>query len=247
MRRILLKIAYDGTNYHGWQVQKNASSVQETLQDAMEKIFASRPDLHGCSRTDSGVHANEYYCHFDVDNNIPCNQLVRALNTYLPSDISVSSAEDKDINFHARYSAKSKEYLYKIYNCQIPNPFYDRYCLQVAKSLDVDRMNRVAQNFTGTHDFKGFCSIKTTAEDTIRTIYDCKVEKSDNDKDIIEVKISGDGFLYNMVRIIVGTLLFVEFGNIDEKDIPDIIKSGDRKRAGKTISPKGLYLNKVEY
>lgn len=244
MRRILLKIRYDGTCYHGWQVQKNAISVQETMQDAIERIFSARLDIHGCSRTDSGVHANEYYCHFDTDNDIACSNIVRAMNTYLPNDISVVSAENVPPDFHARYSAKSKEYIYKFHNSPIRDPFLCKYALQVFKPLDVERMNRVAKNFMGTHDFKGFCNIKSDVEDTFRKIY---LADAVQQGDVVTFRICGNGFLYNMVRIIVGTILFVETGNINENDIPDIIASKDRNRAGKTLPPYGLYLNKIIY
>lgn len=244
MRRILLKIRYDGSNYHGWQVQKNAVSVQQTLQDAIESVFSARLDIHGCSRTDSGVHANEYYCHFDTDKDIACNNITRALNTYLPHDIAVLSAEEVSSDFHARYNAKGKEYIYKFYNSPIRDPFLAKYALQIFKPMDVDRMNRVAQKFIGTYDFSGFCSIKSDVEDTVREITNAFVKK---DGDLIIFSIEGNGFLYNMVRIIAGTIVFVENGNIKEEDIEEIILSKDRKRAGKTLPPHGLYLNKVIY
>ena len=244
MPNILLKIKYDGTDYHGWQVQKNALSVQEALQDAIEKLFNERLDVKGCSRTDTGVHAREFCVSFKAPFYPGEYHLISALNNSLPEDIKAFSSQVVDDDFHARYSSRGKEYIYYIYNGKYPDPFKNKYSLHYKHHLDEKLMNEAAAGIIGTHDFKAFCSIKTDVEDTVRTIYECSVSR---ECDMIIIKISGDGFLYNMVRIIAGTLLNAGIGKIKPDDIPLIIESKDRTKAGKTLSAKGLFLNKVFY
>lgn len=244
MRRLLITIQYDGSAYHGWQVQKNALSVQEVFQNAIEKVFLKRLDVKGCSRTDSGVHANMFCLTVDTDMEIENSGVVCALNTYLPKDIAAVACKEVSFDFHPRYSCKSKEYIYKIYNGKIRNPFLEKYALHYRFNLDEKYLNEQAQAFLGTHDFCGFCSIKSDVGDTVRTIKNIKVERNG---DMVTITIEADGFLYNMVRIIVGTLLFVNEGKIKENELKSVIDSKDRKRAGKTAGPQGLYLNKVNY
>ena len=244
MKRLLITIKYDGSAYHGWQVQSNAVTVQEVFQNAVEKVFGKRLDVKGCSRTDTGVHANEYCVSIDTDMNIENENVILALNTYLPRDIAAFECREVDIDFHPRYSCKSKEYVYKIYNGKIRNPFYDKYALHYRYELDEEYLNIEAQAFLGTHDFNGFCSVKSDVEDTSRTIKSISVER---ENDMVYVKVEADGFLYNMVRIIVGTLLFINEGKIKQGELKEIIESKDRKRAGKTAQPQGLYLNKINY
>lgn len=244
MRRLLFKIRYDGYDYHGWQVQNNALTVQEVFQNAVQKLFGERLDVKGCSRTDSGVHANMYCVSIDTDMNITCDNAVMALNTYLPNDVACYECSEVDMDFHPRYSCVSKEYVYKIYNGKYRNPFYDRYAFWYKYPIDVDYLNQQAQAFVGTYDYSGFCSIKTDVEDTVRTIYSCCVYR---EGDIVYFKVKGNGFLYNMVRIMVGTLLFIAQGKIKENELKEVILTKDRKRAGKTAPPQGLYLNKVNY
>ncbi len=244
MRRLLFKIKYDGTEYHGWQVQDNAVTVQECFQNAAEKVFLSRPDVKGCSRTDSGVHASEYFVSLDTDMNIECENAVLALNTYLPDDIAAVECREVPLDFHPRYSCKSKRYTYRIYNGKTRNPFLRNYAYHYRWKLDEEYLNKEAQAFLGSHDFSGFCSIKSDVEDTIRTITDVKVYRKD---DSVYFEVEGDGFLYNMVRIMVGTLLFINEGKIKEGELSDIIESKDRKKAGKTAPPQGLCLTKVNY
>lgn len=244
MKRLLVKIRYDGYNYHGWQVQNNALTVQEVFQKAVQKVFGKQLDIKGCSRTDSGVHANMYCVCFDTDMSISCENVVMALNTHLPNDVACFDCQEVDLDFHPRYSCVSKEYVYKIYNAKYRNPFYDRYALWYKYPIDVELLNKTAQAFVGTYDYSGFCSVKSDVEDTTRTIYSASVYR---DGDMICFKVCGDGFLYNMVRIMVGTLLFVAQGKIKENELKDIILSADRKRAGKTAPPQGLYLNQVNY
>ncbi len=244
MRNILLKLRYDGSQFHGWQVQKNAYTVQEALQDALEKVFSERPDVKGCSRTDSGVHANVYFVAFKTEKNIPCEKILTALNTYLPKSVCVFECEDTTDDFHPRYSCKAKEYVYKIYNAKIRNPFYENRAMFYPYKLDEKYLDEQAQAFVGKHDFKGFCSKRTDVEDTVRTVYYANVKR---EGDFVIFTVCADGFLYNMVRIMVGTLLFIAQGKIEKDELPKIIEKKDRTLAGKTASPYGLYLNKVEY
>lgn len=237
-------ISFAGTNYHGWQVQNNALTVQEVLQNAVEKMFSKRLDITGCSRTDAGVHANNFCCHFDTNANISNIGIVKGLNTLLPNDICVKSCEDVADDFHARYSATKKQYVYKIHNSSIRNPFLDNLALRYDRDLKLDDINEFCKNIIGTYDFYGFSSSGRTVTDTVRTIYDCNFTK---DGDICLFTVTGNGFLYNMVRILVGTALYVSEGKIDPKATKDIILSKDRSLAGPTVSPCGLYLNQVYY
>ncbi len=243
MKRVLLKISYDGTDYCGWQVQPNGKSVQETLQDALEEMLKERVGLTGCSRTDAGVHAREFYCHFDCSQSIPTSAFVPGLNRLLPDDIAVFSATDVAPDFHARYSAKGKTYTYVIDNGTVADPLISRYALHIKTPLDTDKMNRLCSALMGTHDFKSFSSSKRTVTDTVRTISECRVEKKDN---LVLLSVTGNGFLYNMVRIIVGTALDASNGKLNEEDIKNIF-SLDRDEIGMTVPAKGLFLEKVLY
>lgn len=244
MKRFLLTIQYDGTNYHGWQVQKNAITVQQVLQDAIESVFKERLDVKGCSRTDSGVHANMYCVSFDSEMNIAPSSVIASLNGFLPKDIVVKNCENVSLEFHPRYSVKSKEYLYVINNADIRDAFNANYSYYYHKIIDADYLDKEAKAFIGSHDYKGFCSVKSDVEDTVRTVYSFDVWR---DNDMVYFKVSADGFLYNMVRIMIGTLLFINDGKIKKGELADVIASCDRKRAGKTAPPQGLYLNKVNY
>ena len=244
MRRLLVTIRYDGSAYHGYQVQSNALTVQEVFQNAVQKVFGKRLDVKGCSRTDSGVHANMYCISFDTDMNISNESVILALNTYLPEDVAAYDCNEVDMDFHPRYNCKSKEYIYKIYNGKYRNPFYAKYALWYRWNIDAEYLNNEAQAFVGKYDYSGFCSIKSDVEDTVREIYSFKVWRED---DFVYFKVCGDGFLYNMVRIMVGTLLFVSEGKIKSGELKSIILSKDRKKAGKTAPPQGLYLNNVSY
>jgi tRNA pseudouridine38-40 synthase len=252
MRRLLFEIAYQGTRYHGYQVQANARTVAETLQDAVEKVWGRREGITGCSRTDAGVHARQYFFHMDTDHTIPTDAAVRALNVNLPGDIAVLSCREVPADFHARYSVCWKEYTYQIWNAPVRSPFLDGLALWNPYPLDVQQMNACAAEFVGTHDFRGFCSTgskaKPTAADggesTIRTIYRCSVER---EGEMVLFKVCGDGFLYNMVRIMVGTLLPNGKKSLVPGDLTRILASGDRKQAGITAPAAGLYLSKVSY
>lgn len=244
MRNLLLTIKYDGSNYHGWQVQSNSLSVQEVFQNAVEKVFLSRLDVIGCSRTDSGVHANMYCVSLRTDMNISDTGVILALNANLPDDIAVIDCRRVDDDFHPRYSCKSKEYVYKIYNSRIRNPFYTKYALHYKYPIDADYLNKECKAFIGTFDYSGFCCSACDVKDTVRTVKSAKVWR---EGDMVFFSVEADGFLYNMVRIMAGTLLFIAQGKIKEGELADIIKSKDRTKAGRTAPAHGLYLNKINY
>ena len=244
MKKLAITIQYDGSNYHGWQVQNNAVTVQQTFQDAVEKVFLKRLDVKGCSRTDSFVHANMYVLTLETDMNISNEGVIMALNSKLPNYIAVIDCKECENDFHPRYSCKSKEYIYKIYNGKRPNAFLPKYAFYYRRNIDADYLNREAQAFVGTFDYSGFCSAKSDVEDTVRSVKSFSVWRQG---DMVYFKVEADGFLYNMVRIMVGTLLFVSEGKIKEGELSSVILSKERKRAGKTAPPQGLYLNKINY
>ena len=210
----------------------------------VEKLFGKRLDVKGCSRTDSGVHANMYCLSVDTDMQIENESVVRALNGFLPKDIAVKSCREVSLDFHPRYNTVSKEYIYKIYNGDTRDAFLSDYALYYHPHIDAEYLNAEAKAFIGKHDFSGFCSIKSDVEDTVRTVKNFEVYR---DGDTVIFKVEADGFLYNMVRIMIGTLLFVNEGKIKSGELADVINSKSRKRAGKTAPPQGLYLNKVNY
>ena len=244
MRNLLLTISFDGTAYHGWQVQENAVTVQQTLQDAFEKICSSRDNVVGCSRTDSGVHANMYCCNIRTENPIACDRLVTALNAVMPRDIAALSCREVDFDFHARYDCKSKEYIYKIWNSPNKSPFLYNYSLHYKYPLDEKFLSEQAKDFIGTHDFSSFCAAGSSVEDTVRTVMNATVER---EGDMVIFRVEADGFLYNMVRIMTGTLLDIAKGKIPADSIPQIIESGSRFAAGYTAPARGLYLNNINY
>ncbi|MBE6782473.1 MAG: tRNA pseudouridine(38-40) synthase TruA [Ruminococcaceae bacterium] len=244
MRNLLLEISYNGMNYHGWQVQANAVTIQEKLQDAIEVVFGNREDVKGCSRTDSGVHANVFCCNFKTDKNIPAEKVPDALNANLPCDISVKSCKEMPLGFHARYDCKGKEYVYKIWNSSTRNPFLDKLCYFYKYHLDEKLLSEEAKDFIGKHDFSAFCAAGSSVEDKIREIYSFDVRR---EGDMVLFIVSGNGFLYNMVRIMVGTLLDISSRKIERGSIPEIIQSKNRSEAGFTVISDGLYLNDVYY
>lgn len=244
-RNLLVTICYDGNYYHGWQIQQNALTVQEVFQNALEKIISQRPNIKGCSRTDSGVHANYYCISFQTNHTIPAQRLRIALNRFLPKSIAVIDCQDVELDFHARYSCKSKQYIYKIWNSENRSPFLEGYAYHYRYKIDEELLNKSAQSFVGKHNFTSFCTIDNREKgDLTRTIYSISVKRSG---EMVTVTIEGDGFLYNMVRIIVGTLLRVQQGKIAPDGIGAIINAMDRKFAGPTAPACGLYLNKVNY
>lgn len=245
MRNFLLTIRYDGTNYHGWQVQKNALTVQEVFQNALYNVIGEVPDIKGCSRTDSGVHANMYCISMKMSSKIPCERLVLALNRHLPQDIAVLSCREVSEDFHARYSCVGKEYIYKIWNSKIRNPFFNKYTFHYWYQLDENYLDKAAQKFVGTHDFTSFSTFDSRKPNNmIRTVKWFNVKRNGN---LVTMAVAADGFLYNMVRIMVGTLLHVSMGKILPDDLDDIIAAKNRAKAGPTAVAHALYLNKVFY
>ncbi len=246
---ILLKISFLGTNYNGFQYQENGITIQQRLMEAARKLFGSPCKITGCSRTDAGVHANEYYCTLETSdgcNNIPLQNITHAMNRYLPHDITVHSVFYVSSDFNPRFLAKKKEYLYKIWNSKTRNSFLIDRAYHIDHPLYTEPMNKAAFNICGQHDFTSFAAIDKSrkSENNVRTVYSCDISKND---EFIDIFVCGDGFLYNMVRIIIGTLIYVSDGKIKPEDIPDIINRRDRKNAGPTVPAHGLYLNKVIY
>lgn len=244
MRNILLKLCFNGTKYCGWQIQKNGTSVQGVLKETIFKITAEQANIIGCGRTDAGVSAKEYFCNFIIENEIECAKLLKALNALLPKDIAVLECSEVDLSFHARYNVKKKEYIYQIYNSDIRNPFYEELYLYYPFHLDEKLLNEAARCFKGTKDFKGFMSSGSAIKDTVRTVFEASVER---DEKVITFTVSADGFLYNMVRIFVGTLLFIAQGKIKAENLNELIEKKERKCLGATAPPNGLLLNRVEY
>lgn len=243
-RNLLVTLAFEGTRYHGFQVQKNALSVCEVFQNALERVIGDRCEVKGCSRTDSGVHARMYCLSYRTQAGIPCEKLVFALNRFLPHDIAVLDAKEVPDDFHARYSCTGKQYVYEIYNSPVKDPFSSNLAYRYAYPLDADMLNAEAQAFLGEHDFAAFRSVNSDVTDTVRTITESTVTRAGKH---VLFTVSGDGFLYNMARIMTGTLIFIAEGRIGRGSISAIIESGNRQNAGKTMPARGLYLNRVYY
>lgn len=244
-KNIAVRIQYDGTNYHGWQWQENAVTVQSTVEDALSRTLGSPVKVTGCSRTDSGVHALDYILNFKTETSIPTDRLPYALNYRLPRDITAINAWEADDGFNSRFSVKGKRYIYQIWNSAFKNPFLDRYSWHYPYKLNLDKMQEAAKHFVGKHDFAGFMASGGQQTTTVRTIRVCSAETDPTEPGLITVSVEADAFLYNMVRIIVGTLTDVGCGKILPSDIPDIIKSADRVNGGVTAPPQGLFLKKV--
>lgn len=245
MRNIKLEIEYDGTRYSGWQRQKNSISIEETVENAVRKITKEDIKLIGSSRTDSGVHAKGQVANFNTLTSIPVDRFSYAINTKLPKDIVVFNACEVPMDFHARYSCKGKRYSYMILNREFPSPLLRNYAAHCSYKLDLESMKSAAEHFLGTHDFEAFRSTGSSVKTSVRTVSLIQLEKQDND--IIKMFIEADGFLYNMVRIIAGTLMEVGRGRISPDSIPSIIESKNRDLAGKTAPAQGLYLEKIYY
>ena len=241
---IKLVVSYDGTNYSGFQSQKNAIGIMDKISYAFFEIYKKDIKLNGASRTDTGVHAMCNVISCEVPDNIKCESLLLALNTKLPLDIRIMDIKQVSKNFHARYNVISKTYQYTLSDAKVMLPFNNRYVTHIKYNLDVDKMNEACGYLVGTHDFTSFCSIKTETKTNIRTIYELEAIRDD---DIITITITGNGFLYNMVRIIVGTLVDIGRGKILPEKIVDILEKKDRKFAGVTMPPQGLCLVYTEY
>ena len=245
MRNLFFKITFDGSQFHGWQIQNDLRTVQGELKNAFKNLTGEDVTINGCSRTDAGVHALEYCFNVKTDTTIPCDSFPVALGSFLTPEILVLSCEEVENDFNAQFDAVSKEYEYVFLNTKDLSPFmYKKVCHYKYKKLDENLLNEACQFFLGEHDFSAFCASGATVVSKVRTIYSASVRR-EGDKVIFKVR--GNGFLYNMVRIMAGTLLYVAEGKIKKEDILNIIESGDRKDAGITAIPDGLYLRKVFY
>ena len=245
MKRIKLTVAYDGTNYHGWQVQPNAVTIEGKLNEAISELTKETIQVIGASRTDAGVHALGNVAVFDTESRIPGGKFSYALNQRLPDDIVIQQSQEVDKDFHPRYCTCEKTYEYVILNRKFPLPEYRNTAFFYYGDLDIKAMQEATKAFLGEHDFAGFCSAGAQVKTTVRTIYELTVEKKDND--MICIRVRGNGFLYNMVRIIAGTLLEVGKGNIEAKSLDNRIAAADRSQAGPTAPARGLKLIRIQY
>ena len=244
MRRIMLTVAYDGTNYHGWQIQPNVITIESVLNEALSSLFKEEIHVIGASRTDTGVHALGNIAVFDTEARMPGDKVSYALNQRLPQDIRIEDSREVPLDFHPRHCNSRKTYEYKILNREFPLPTYRLYAHFTYVPLDVTRMQQAADYLVGEHDFKSFCAIGAQVKTTVRTIYACDVEK---EGDIITIRVTGNGFLYNMVRIIAGTLVQVGGGAIEPEAVKEILAKKDRSAAGPTAPAHGLTMMGIEF
>ena len=245
MRNLLFKASFEGSSFHGWQMQDNAVTVQGELIDAFQRLTGESPNIIGCSRTDSGVHANEYYFNVRTESTIPCESFpVALMSAKLPGEIAIHSCKEVDDNFNARFDSVKKEYIYVIENTSVPSPFNYKRALNYKYPMNVELMNEAAAHFVGEYDFSAFCAAGAQVKSKVRTIYSASVER---DGDNVVFRVCGNGFLYNMVRILTGTLLEVGFGKRTPESMIDLLEAKNRKLAGYTAPPQGLCLVKVDY
>lgn len=244
MRNIALRLRYDGSRYHGWQVQKNDITVAETVEEALSKVCGHPVRAVGCGRTDAGVHALRYCANFKTDCRIPADRIPLAVNARLPGDIAVVAALDVPEDFNAISSCIKKEYIYKIHNSNIRDPFWEKRVCFYPQHLDIELMQRAAKAFEGTHDFMAVRSVGTETKTTVRTVHWCCAEK---EGDMITVSVCANGFLYNMCRAMVGTMVYASYGKLVPEEIPALLEKRDRRLTGPTMPPQGLYLNRVWY
>jgi len=244
MRNIALRLQYDGTQYHGWQVQKTVTTVGETLEKNLSRLCGHEVKVVGCGRTDAGVHAKKYCANFMTDCRIPADRFPPAINTLLPDDIAVTKAVEVPEEFNAILSCKKKEYTYLLYNSSLRNPFYHNRAYFYPMKLDIEKMQRAAEKFVGTHDFAAVRSVGTETKTTVRTVYYYKVEQNGL---LTQLRVCADGFLYNMARAMAGTLLYVSEGKLELEEIPSLLDSRDRRLAGPTVPPQGLYMTDIWY
>lgn len=247
MRNLKVFIAYNGAEYHGFQRQENALTVQEVVENCIGKLLKiPAPVIYGCSRTDTGVHARQFCFNVHIDSRIPCEGFIKGMNALLPPDIAVLSCEDAPEDFHARYCAKGKKYVYLIANTPQRDVFLQKLAYHYPYELDIDKMNEAARLLVGEHDFAAFCRAegKARMKSTVREIYSFEAVKNG---DVCKLSISGSGFLYNMVRICAGTLIYINEGKLTLDDVKRALATGDRNYAGKTLPPEGLYLSEVRY
>ncbi len=248
----LVTLAYDGTHYCGYQVQPNGRSIAQTFQDALEAVLGTRPDTKGCSRTDAGVHARGFALNFHLENGLkfPLSKLPLALNAHLPQDIRVLTASEVPEAFHARYAAHTKTYHYRIRNGAVDSPFDAPFTTKINRPLALASMQAAAKDFIGTHDCIALCAAGSSAAahgDTVRTITDCSVTQDAADPELLTISITANGYLYNMVRIVAGTLVEIGQGKRAADSIPAMLASKNRQNAGQTLAAKGLSLVAVHY
>ncbi len=245
MRNFKLLLAYDGTRYKGWQRLGNSDqTIQGKLESVLTRMVGASVEVIGSGRTDAGVHAMGQVANFHANTAMKCDEIYSYLRQYLPEDIGVLSIEEADPRFHSRYHASQKTYLYRIWNSNAPCVFERKYVWPVSDQFDLYAMKIAAQYFLGTHDFIAFCSNKHFKKSSVRTIYSLDMERRGEE---LQFRITGDGFLYNMVRIIVGTLLDVGKGTLQPHEIPDIFEHKSREEAGMTVPARGLCLMEVNY
>ncbi len=244
MRNILLTIAYDGTGYIGWQMQKKGISIEGEIKKGIEKLTGEEVKIYGSGRTDSKVHAFGQKANFFTNSDIPIERFTFGINHHIPEDIRILKAEEVDLDFHARYLAKGKTYEYVIYNDSIMNPLYINRAHHCFHKLDIDKMRQASKDLIGVHDFKGFMGNNSSINSTTREIYDIHLNKEGN---FITLKITGSGFLYNMVRVIVGLLIDIGRGKFEVDRVREVLEKKDRELAKITAPPGGLYLKEVFY
>lgn len=245
MRRVRLWIAYDGTDYCGWQIQPNGITIEEVLNKKLSLLTGEEIRVIGASRTDSGVHALGQVAVFDTASSIPPERMAYALNQKLPEDIVIVRSDEVSPDWHPRYQDEVfKTYEYHIYNAPVPDPLKRRYSTHVSFPMDVEKMREGAAYLVGTHDFASFCNIRTSVEDTVRTVTDLTITKNEED---LTIRITGNGFLYNMVRIIAGTLIRVGRGFYQPEKVKEILEEKERTAAGVTAPPNGLVLVEINY
>lgn len=244
MKRVKLVVAYDGTNYHGWQVQDNGITIEEVLNRTISELVQEDIKVIGASRTDAGVHACGNVAVFDTESRIPGDKFSFALNQRLPEDIRIQESCEVDADFHPRYADTVKTYEYNILNRRFELPTKRLYAAFCYYPMDIERMNQAAAYLVGEHDFKSFCSAGAQVQTTVRTIYAVNVTKAD---DMVHIRITGNGFLYNMVRIIAGTLMQVGTGLMEPEQVKEILEARDRSKAGPTAVAKGLTLVEIQY
>ena len=244
MKRVKIIVAYDGTNYHGWQIQPNGITIESVLNTCLSELLKEPIKVIGASRTDAGVHARCNIAVFDTETRMPIEKISYALNQRLPEDIKIQRSEQCNDDFHPRFCKSRKTYLYQINNSEFAMPTNRLYAHFNYTYLDIELMRQASKYLVGEHDFKSFCATRSVVENTIRTIYDIDIQKQD---DVISIKICGNGFLYNMVRIIVGTLIEIGQGKIVPGSIVDILSKKDRIAAGPTAPANGLMLYNYEF
>lgn len=243
-KRVKLTVAYDGTNYCGWQIQPNGITIEEVLNESLSKLLREEITVIGASRTDAGVHAYGNVAVFDTESNIPVEKICYAVNQKLPEDIKIMKSEEVEEEFHPRYCDSRKTYEYKILNERFCIPTMRNYVALYTYPLNEKKMQEMANYFIGTHDFKSFCAAKSQVSTTVRTITDFRVSKDGN---LITLTVTGTGFLYNMVRILAGTLMRAGSGYFKPEDAKRILEARDRQAAGPTAPARGLYLKEIQY